>query len=183
MLEKTLESPLDCKEIQPVHPKGDRSWVFTGRTDAEAEALILWPPRVKSWLIRKDPDGGRDWAQEEKGMTEDEMAGWHHRLNGHEFEWSPGVGDGQGGLACCDSWRCKESYMTEPLNWTELNQTTFVSSCIPHVIYLKWPMPQVLGPYVTEPFGLSVCSSFFKPFWVGLTIYSLLKKDCNVLWY
>ena len=107
----------DCKEIQPVHPKGDQSWVFTGRTDAEAETPVLWPPHEKSWLIGKDPDGG----QEEKGMTEDEMAGWHHWLDGHEFEWTPGVGDGQGGLACCDSWGHKESDMTEQLNLTELN--------------------------------------------------------------
>ena len=121
VLEKTLESPLDCKEIQPVYPKGDQSWVFIGRTDAEAETPILWPPHAKSWLIGKDPDAGRDWGQEEKGTTEDEMAGWHHRLNGHEFEWTPGVGDGQGGLACCGSWGCKELDMTERLNWTELN--------------------------------------------------------------
>ena len=86
VLQKTLESPLNCKEIQPVHPKGDQSWVFIGRTGAEAETLILWPSHVKSWLIGKDPDAGRDWGQEEKGMTEDEMAGWHHRLDGHEFE-------------------------------------------------------------------------------------------------
>ena len=121
VLEKTLESPLDCKEIQPVHLKGDQSWVFIGRTDAEAETSILWPTDVKSWLIGKDPDVGRDWGQEEKGRTEDEMAGWHHRLSGHEFEWTPGVGDGQGGLACCDSWGCKESDTTERPNWTELN--------------------------------------------------------------
>ena len=118
---KTLESPLDCEEIQPIPPKGDQSWVFIGRTDAEAEIPILWPPHVKSWLIGKDSDAGRDWGQEEKGRTEEEMAGWHHWLNGHEFEWTPGVGDGQGGLACCDSWGCKESGMTERLNWTELN--------------------------------------------------------------
>ena len=104
MLEKTLESPLDCKEIQPVHPKGDQSWVFIGRTDAEVETPILWPPHAKSWLIGKDPDAGKDWGQEEKGKTEDEMVGWHHRLNGHEFEQAPGVGDGQGGLACCSPW-------------------------------------------------------------------------------
>ena len=121
VLEKTLESPLDCKEIQPVHPKGDQSWGFTGRTEAEAETPILWPPDVKSWLIGKDPDAGRDWGQEEKEMTEDEMVGWHHRLNGHGSEWTPGVGDGQGGLACCDSWGHKESDMTEQLNWIELN--------------------------------------------------------------
>ena len=105
VLEKTLESPLDCKEIQPVHPKGDQSWVFIGRTDAEAETPVLWPPHAKSWLIGKDPDAGRNWGQEEKGTTEDEMIGWHHRLNGHEFGWSPGVCDGQGGLTCCSSWR------------------------------------------------------------------------------
>ena len=118
-MEKTLESPLDCKEIQQVHPKGDQSWVFTGRTDAEAETPILWPPHAKCWLIRKDPDAGRDWGQEEKGTTEDEMAGWHHRLDGHEFGWTLGVGDGEGGLACCDSWGHKESDMTEWLNWTD----------------------------------------------------------------
>ena len=117
VLEKTLESPLDCKDIQPVHPKGDQSWVFIGRTNAEAETPILWPPHAKNWYIGKDSDAGRDWGQEEKGMTEDEMAGWHHRLDGHEFEWTPGVGDGQGGLVCCDSWGRKESDTTEWLNW------------------------------------------------------------------
>ena len=120
VLEKTLESPLDCKEIQPVHPKGDQSWVFFGRTNAEAEIPVLWPPHAKSWLIGKDPDAGRDWGQEQKEMTENEMAGWHHQLNAHEFGWTPGVGDGQGGLACCNSWGRKELDMTEWLNWTEL---------------------------------------------------------------
>ena len=120
VLEKTPESPLDCKEIQPVHPKGNQSWVFIGRTDVEAETPILWPLDVKSWLIWKDPHAGKDWEQEEKGMTEDELVGWHHRLSGHGFGWTPGVGDGQGGLACCDSWGCKESDTTEQLNWTEL---------------------------------------------------------------
>ena len=104
VLKKTLESPLDCKEIQPVHSKGDQPWVFFGRNDAKAETPVLWPPRVKSWLTGKDSDAGCDWRQEEKGMAEDEMAGWHHWLNGSEFEWTPGDGDGQGGLACCDSW-------------------------------------------------------------------------------
>ena len=108
MLEKTLESPLNCKEIQPVHPEGNQSWVFFGRTDAEAETPILWPPDAKSWLIWKDPDPGKDWRQEEKEKTEDEMGGWHHRLNGHGFGWTPGVGDIQGGLACCGSWGRKE---------------------------------------------------------------------------
>ena len=111
---------LDCKEIQPVHSKGNQSWVFFGRSDeTEAEAPVLWPPHVKSWLIGKDSNAGRDWGQEEKGTTEDEMAGWHHGLNGHESEWTPGVGDAQGGLACCDSWG-QESDMTEWLNWTDI---------------------------------------------------------------
>ena len=122
VLEKTLESPLHCKESQPVHSKGNQSWVFIGRPDARAETPILWPLHMKSWLIGKDPDAGRDWGQEEKGTTEDEMGGWHHQLNGHEVEWTPGVCDGQGGLVCCDSWDRKESDMTEWLNWTELNQ-------------------------------------------------------------
>ena len=120
----TLESPLGCKEIQPVHSEGDQPWDFFGRNDAKAETLILWPPHAKSWLTGKDSDGGRDWGQEEKGMTEDEMAGWYHWLDGSEFEWAPGVGDGQGGLACCNSWGHKESDMTEWLNWTELKQLT-----------------------------------------------------------
>ena len=120
VLEKTLESPLDCKLIQPVHSKGDQPWVFFGRNDAKAETPVLWPPHAKSWLIGKSlPHAGRDWGQEEKGTTEDEMAGWHHQLDGRAFEWTPGVGDGQGGLACCDSWSCKESDTTEWLNWTE----------------------------------------------------------------
>ena len=120
VLEKTLESPLDCKENQPAHSKGDQSWVFFGKNDAKGETPVLGPPDAKSWLIGKHPDAGRDWGQEEKGTTEDEMAGWHHWLDGYEFEWTPGVGDGQGGLACCDSWGHKESDTTERLNWTVL---------------------------------------------------------------
>ena len=116
VLEKTLESPLDCKEIQPVHPKGDQSWLFIGRTDAEAETPIVWPPDEKNWHVRKPPDAGKDWRQEEKGTTEDEMVGWHHGLNGDEFEQTPGVGNGQGGLACCSPLGCKESDTTEWLN-------------------------------------------------------------------
>ena len=119
VLEKILEIPLDCKEIQPVHSKGDQSWVFFGRTDAKAETLVPWQPHVKSWLTGKDSDAGRDWGQEEKGTTEDEMAGWHYQLDGRESEWNPGVGDGQGGLACCNSWGCKELDPTEWLNWTD----------------------------------------------------------------
>ena len=111
---------LDCKKIQSVHLKGNQSWVFIGRTDAEAETPILWPPHAKSWHIGKDSDAGRGWGQEEKGMTEDEMAGWHHRFDEHEFWWTLGVVEGQGGLACCDSRGWKESDTTEQLNWTEL---------------------------------------------------------------
>ena len=121
VLEKTLESPLYSKEIQPVHPKGDQSWVFTGRTDAEPETPILWPPDVKSWLIGKDSDAERDWGQEEKGMTEDEMVGWDHQFNEHDFGWTQGVGDRQGSLVHCGSWGCKELDVTEQLKWTELN--------------------------------------------------------------
>ena len=101
VLEKTLESPLDCKGIQPIYPKENQSWIFIGRTDAEAETPILWPPDAKNWLIGKDPDARKDWRQEEKGMTENEMVGWLHRHNEHEFERAPGIGDGQGSLACC----------------------------------------------------------------------------------
>ena len=121
VLEKTLESPLDSKEIQPVHSEGDQPWVFFGRNDAKAETPVLWPPHAKHWLIGKDSDAGRDWGQEERRTTEDEMAGWHHSLDGRESGWTLGVGDGQGGLACCNSWGCKELDTTERLNWTELN--------------------------------------------------------------
>ena len=107
VLEKSLQSPLDCKEIQPDHSKGDHYWVFIGRTDAEAETPILWPPDEKNQLIGKDPDAGKDGGQEEKGTTEDEMVGWHHQVNGRESEQTPGVGDGQGGLACCSPWVAK----------------------------------------------------------------------------
>ena len=120
VLEKTLESPLDCKEIQPVHPKGNQSWIFIGRTDAEAETPTLWSPDVKSWLTGKDPDAGKDWRQEEKGKIEDEVVGWHHLLNGHEFDQTLEVGDGQGSLVCCSPWGLKESDTTEQMNWTEL---------------------------------------------------------------
>ena len=118
VLEKTLESPLDCKEIQPDHSEGDQPWDSFGRNDAKAETPVLWPPHAKSWLIGKDFDAGRDWGPEEKGMTEDEMAGWHHWLDRRESEWTPGVGDGQGSLVCCDSCgrRVGHDWATE-LNW------------------------------------------------------------------
>ena len=114
-----LDSTQDGKEIKPVNPKGNKAWMFIGRIDVEPETPIFWPPDVKSWLIWKEPDAGKDWGQEEKGKTEDEMVGWYHRLSGCEFEHSLGVGDGQGGLACCSSWGPKELDMTERLNWTE----------------------------------------------------------------
>ena len=120
VLEKTPESPLDCKENQPVHSKGNQSWVFIGRADVEAETAILWSPDAKNWLIGKDPDAGYDWRQEEEGKTEDETVGWHHRRDGHEFEKAPGVGDGQGSLVFCSPWGRKESDMTEQLNWSGL---------------------------------------------------------------
>ena len=116
LLEKILESLLDSKEIKPVNPKGNEPWIFIGRTDAEAEAPIFWPPDRKSWLIRKDPDSGKDCRQEEKGTTEDRISGWHHWLNGHEFEQAPRVGNGQGGLVCCSPWDLKDSEMTVWLN-------------------------------------------------------------------
>ena len=125
VLEETLVSPLDCKEIQSVNPKGDQSWVFIGRTDVEAETPILWAPDAKSWLIWKDPHAGKDWRWEKKDTTEDEMVEWHHWLSGHEFEWTPGVGDGEGRLACCSPWGHKESDMTEWKNWTKLTHFIF----------------------------------------------------------
>ena len=143
VLEKTLESPLDCKEIQPVYPKGNQSWIFIGRTDAEAQ--IIWPPDVKNWLIGKDLDAGKDWRWEEKGMTEDEMVGWHHGLHGHKFEQAPGIGDGQGSLACCSPWGHKESDTTERLNWIILrrvltltsNEYTSIHFVTPHRIIIN----------------------------------------------
>ena len=119
-LEETLESPLDCKEIQPVHSKGNQSWIFIGRTDGWSWNSNTLPPDTKNWFIGKDPDAGEDWRQEEKGTTEDELVGWHHRLDGHEFEQALGVGDGQGSLACCSPWDRKESNTTERLNWTDI---------------------------------------------------------------
>ena len=119
MLEKTLESPLDCKEIQPANPKGNQSWMFIGRTDTEAEAPIIWPPDAKNWFIGTDPDTAKDWRQEEKGMTEDEIVGWHHRLDGHEFEQAPRVGDGQKAWHAAVHGVAKRRTWLN--NWTELN--------------------------------------------------------------
>ena len=129
VLKKTLESPLNCKKIQPVHPKGNQSWIFIGRTDVEAEVPIIWPPDVKHWLIGKDADAGKDWRQEQKGTTEEEIVEWHHWLDGREFEQATKIGDGQGSLACCSPQGLKESDMTERLNWTDLNLMFYNSNC------------------------------------------------------
>ena len=131
VLEKTHESPLESKEIKPVNLNGNQPWIFIGRTDAEIEVPILWPPDVKNWLIGEDPDAGKDWGWEEKGTTEDEMVGWHHRLTGHEFEQAPGIGDGQESLACCSPWGHKELDMTEWLNWTDA-VNSWLNGKVPH---------------------------------------------------
>ena len=144
VLEKTLESPLDCK-IKPVNPKGNQSWIFIGRIDAEADTPILWPPDSKKWLTGKDPDAGKDWGQEEKGTTEYEVVGWHHLLDGHEFEQAPGACNGQGSLVCCSPWGHKESETAKWLNWTELN--IYVIHCL--FIWLPWVL--VVAPGI---FGL-----------------------------
>ena len=147
VLEKTLESPLDCKEIQLVHPEGDQSWVFIGRTDVEAETPVLWPPDAKSWLIWKDPDARKDWVQEEKRTTEVKMVGWHHWFDGHEYEYTPGVGDAQGSLGCCGSWgrRVRHDWATE-LNWRQLMWNTFSCIDLPSVYLFWWRVYKRLWP-------------------------------------
>ena len=167
VLETILESPLDCKKIQRVHPKGDQSWVFIERTYFEAETPVLWPPHAKSWFIEKDSDAGRDWGQEEKGTTEDEMAGWHHWLDGCESGWTPGVGDGQGGLAFCDLWSYKESDPTEQLNWTEWNiisHLKFLTWLFKNDIWFSFVLPAVFDTvwkYVKQ-LVLNVCYPYFS---------------------
>ena len=150
VLEKTHESPLDCKEIQPVHPKVNQSWIFTGRTDTEAEAPILRPPDAKNWLTGKDPDAGKDWRQEEKGMTEDEMVGYHHWFNAHDFEQCLGVDDGQRSLVCCSPWGRQELDMSERLNWTEwLMMSVFFHMLIDYLyIFFGEVCIQILCPLV-----------------------------------
>ena len=136
VLEKSLESPFDCKEIQPINSKGNQPWIFIGRTDAEAEALILWPSDVKNWLIRKDPDARKGLRQKEKGMTENEMVGWHHWLNGNKSEQAPGDGEGQGSLVCCSSLGCKESDMREQLNNNIQNNFRIVKPALSPTIWI-----------------------------------------------
>ena len=137
LLEKTFESSLDCKEFKPVNPKGNQSWIFIGRTDAEAETPTLWPPDAKSWLLGKDPDAGKDWRQEEKGMTEDGMAVWHHQLDEHESEQAQRVGDGQWSLACCSPWGRRESDTIERLNWTD-NIYEIYTVIYLHMLYVTY---------------------------------------------
>ena len=163
VLKKTFESLLDSKEIQPVYPKGNQSWIFTGRTDAEAETPVLWPPDAKNWLLRKVPDAGKDWRQEEKGTTEDEMVEWHHWLNGHEFEQALGGGDRQESLVCCSPWVCKELDTTEWLNWTELNSK--VDGCYSFFQLHSWFVGR-------KP---STWKLSFMFFWLSLAL--------RVLWY
>ena len=165
------ESPLDCKEIQPVHPKGDQSLVFIGRTDAEAETLILRPPHAKSWLSGKDPDAGRDWGKEEKGTTEDEMAGWHHRLDGHESGWTLGVCDRQGGLACCNSWGHKELATTERLIWTELNSlAAYFHLTVCWFVWLEASWSTTKNIYIHKINASSTHQ--FLPLFLNLSVYN-----------
>ena len=147
VLEKTLKSPLDSREIKPVNPKGNQPWIFTGRTDAEAEAPVLWPPDVKSQLIRKGPDAGKDWRREERGTTEDEMVGWHHQLNGHEFEWTVGDGEGQGSLVCCSPWGRKKWDTTEWLKNHYLDITGLFFKRVDRIEFNKEPelVPSMSG--------------------------------------
>ena len=153
--------------------------MFIGRTDVEAETQILWPPDVKSWLIGKDPDAGRDWGQEEKGMTEDEMAGWHHGLYGHEFEWTPGVGDGQGGLPCCDSWGCKESDTTERLNWIELSAPWDMASQSLFSTCYRFSM--TTGEHLGEPANAGLSQSF-PPYRDTVSRFSDFKQNLASPW-
>ena len=152
VLEKTLENPLDSKGIQPVHPKGNQSWILIGRTDIEAETPILWLSDAKNWLIRKDFDAGKDWRREEKGTTEDEMVGWNHWLDGHESEQILRVGDGQGGLVCCSSWVCKELDMTKQLNWTERMQNLQIQRIeyMYHMLFTQFFVSWHLGPHFSN---------------------------------
>ena len=181
VLEKTLESPLDCKEIQLVHPKGNQSWIFIVRTDAEAEIPKLWPPDGKNWLIGKDPDAGTDWRQEEKGTIEDKMVGWHHWLNGHEFEQTQGGGEGQGSLVCChpSGHRVRHDWVTEPQqpvthrNW----MCTVLSLYICDIYYTA-----IENWYIKDPYHFHlVCFFLIHSLWVPFQgIWSSFPPWCRL---
>ena len=181
VLEKTLESPLDCKEIQPVHSEEDKPWDFFGRNDAKAETPVLWPPHAKCWVIGKGSDPGRHWGQEEKGTTEDEMARWHHWLYVCESEWTPGIGDGQGGLACCDSWGREELEMTEQLNWEQTALLYFFLS--PELVICSiqgskvasWPTCRFLGRQVKWS-GIPISLKFFSFLWSAQSKDEIMKQ-------
>ena len=196
VLEKTLESPLDCKEIQPGSPKGNQFWIFIGRTDVEAETPILGPPHAKSRLTGKDSDAGRDWGQEEKGMTEDEMVGWHHWLNGHEFEQTLGDSEGQGSLVCCSSWDHKESDTTERLNWTEwgIEQSLLLgeakAACkhicgckekemATHSSVLAWEIPWTEKPGGLTVHGVTKSQTQLSNWAHTFYLYERLKQQAN----
>ena len=174
VLEKTLESPLDYKEIKPVNPKGNQSWIFIGGSDAEAEAPILWLPDVKDWLIWKDPDAGKDWRQEEKGMTEDKMVGWHHQLNGHEFGLATGDGEGQGNLVCCSPWCHKELDTTECLNSSN-NKMNDLAFC-----FIIFKVKSILRPYYINLFFILVfLYRFYLQARILLSLLSISMIECD----
>ena len=169
-------------EIQPVHPKGNQSWIFIGRTDAEAEIPILWPPDVKNWLIGKDPDTGKDWRKEEKGMTEDEMVGWHHRLNGHEFEQAPGFGDGQGSLVCCSPLGLKESNTTEWLTWI-CHEVLWSGTRCPDLSFFEcWVLSQLFHTPLSPSLRGSLVSLWLLPLgWCHL--HTGFSRGRSGVWY
>ena len=174
---------LNLIEVLTITTPLDQSWVFFGRNDARAETPVLWPPHAKSWLIGKDSDAGRDWGQEEKGMTEDEMAGWHHGLDRRESEWTLGVGDGQGGLACCSSWGCKELDMTERLDWTELNPSNQAQVLWFLVVTAtSWLRGLCYLLYVTQVELLNSAHPIPVGIWVCPCFLALTKRRSCIIW-
>ena len=183
VLEKTLEGPLDCHEIKPVHSKGNQSWIFIGRTDAEAEAPILWPVDVKNSLIGKDSDAEKDWSREEKGTTENEMVGWHHRLDGHEFEQALWAGDGQGGLMCWGQWGCKESDTTGWLNWTQQKDLLYRTGNSAQCYLAAWTRGTLGGERICVFIWLRPVAVFLKlspHCWLAILQRKIKNKIKNV---